>query len=231
MADLAVQQSVVCDLCSLIPLLEKVSDPGLSALGVNVPHPIDFHWSAFGLCGLLTAGDDPVDGAIQMWPKIHSAQQWLCRNEPQLCWKALEKFHSVHGAFRSAGYAQPDIRIAVTPILGQVFSDTLRTLGENQPVEVRAVSDDLPCFGSPQVGSFVEKVRHGACENPQSATDLLSLTIPFGWLGPINGPHRAIERLTPSQLHQAIDVAVLALGGDLVASPPEVHCVIGPTDP
>lgn len=61
MADVAVQQSVVRDLSSLVPLLEEMSDSGLSTLCVDVPNPVDFHWSAFGLCRLFTASDDPVN--------------------------------------------------------------------------------------------------------------------------------------------------------------------------
>src|SRR5690606_25169100 len=122
-----------------------------------VPNPVDFHRTAFGLCRLFAARDDPVDGAIQMWTKIDSTQQWFCGDEPQLGWKPLEKFHSVQGTFRSTGHAQPDIRIAVSPIVRQAFWDKLRTLGENQPVEIRAVPNDLPRLWSPLVGSFVEE--------------------------------------------------------------------------
>ena len=55
--------------------------------------------------------------------------------------------------------AEPDVWPACSPIFRQHLLDVLRSLGEEQPIEVRAVSDQVPKVGAPfRWGMIIEHV-------------------------------------------------------------------------
>lgn len=85
----------MCDPCSLVSLLKEVGNSGITTLAINVSYPIQIHGPAFGLCGLLTARDDPLDGAIQIRAKVDWSKQRFSRNESQLCRDIFQDLNTI----------------------------------------------------------------------------------------------------------------------------------------
>jgi hypothetical protein len=76
----------------------------------------------------------------------------------------------------------------------------------------------------------MKEVGHAASEDAIAMSGLIRLPIPFEWWLPIDGPHRAIERHPACPLHDGADVTAMTFCGDLVATPPKIHGVVGPAD-
>jgi hypothetical protein len=76
----AIQFTIIANLAIANVLLEKVRNASLSALSVDVPHPINVHPPLATASGLFAAGDDAMD-AEQVRPQVDAFEERLRRDE------------------------------------------------------------------------------------------------------------------------------------------------------
>ena len=83
------------DVRAVVPLFEKVGDPGIPALTVDVSNPAGAHLPTLPQTCLFTTGDDPLDGAVQIRTEVNWSKQWLCRDPAEGGRDGLERVQSV----------------------------------------------------------------------------------------------------------------------------------------
>src|SRR6185503_9469418 len=116
----------------------------------------------------------------------------------------------------------PDVRISVTPIIGQAVGNAVGAFRKHEPIEIRTVRDYLPCFVPPLIGSHVEKIGHRASKYTCAARFALGLAIPAPRIAPVLRTHRPIKWREATTPHDRVDIAKLALLAHFVAAPPEI---------
>lgn len=113
----------------------------------------------------------------------------------------------------------------------------LRTLGQQQPVEMWRFLDQFPeaCSRLVQVAPILEYIRHARAKDAQSLSGLFSFAIPQKRLSPMRVAEESTGRLRPPKVHSntprpCISVTVRASVRNLHATPPRIECVVCPFD-
>ena len=78
LAHCAIEQTIGFDAASLISLLEEMGDASNPALAVDISDPLKGHRTTFALTSLLAAGDDPMDGTVQVRREINRLKKRFC---------------------------------------------------------------------------------------------------------------------------------------------------------
>ena len=179
------------------------------------------------------AGIDPrlapdrhlLDGFIQIRRDVHGGDQRRCDDALVLDGKRPEDGQPVIGhllILHRAPY--DDIVIAVAPVVGHAFQETVDAFGEKVELEVAPPPDHFPAFRPPGIGIFQQEIGCKTGEHQLPALDLpgfvalsLDREIEIARL-----PALAARYLAAVHLILPVDIAVFAPGADLGATVPRV---------
>ena len=70
------------------------------------------------------------------------------------------------------GAADNNIVVAIAPVVGNTFHETVNSLSEKEKAEVATPLDHLPTLGPPLVGIFQKEIRGETGENDFAAFNL-----------------------------------------------------------
>jgi len=91
---------------------------------------------------------------------------------------------------------------------------------------MRYVLDDRPRFCTPWISLVMKEVRQRTREHALGVVIALAILFPFPWRIPRFSPIHFTPGLSPLLHKNAVDVAVGAFWGDLIAADPEIlRCV------
>lgn len=197
LTDFAIELTIEHELCPAVILLMKQGHIGSVALVADAANPVFIHDATLVLGSPLTAGNHPVE-LTNAATEVNRTEQRFRGHEADGGRNPRDNIQSRDLALIFNSRAQPDVRVTFIPITGQPILNELGTLGENQPVEVVARSNDLPRFVAPGIGSGMEKVRHRTREDSEPLLCFACLPVPRERLLPSRlGAIRSVERFVP----------------------------------
>jgi hypothetical protein len=149
------------------PLLEMECNAGVHALVTKRTCPVRIHGAISR--ATLPAHNDPIK--FRDPGNGYGTQKGLTGEESDFSRDIEENGHT----FVSAGLildrsSHPNVVPSVPPVRWKHGHDTLWTFGQNLPIQVIALPDDVPCSLSPLRRDLtVEKVPHAHAENATAA--------------------------------------------------------------
>src|SRR5262249_5205621 len=132
-------------------------------------------------------------------------------------------------------HAEPDVWIAVSPIVRQALNDPVRSFRQQLPVKPGRLPNQRPELLPFTIddGVFERPVCHGRTEHTMASLLATSRLVPPEGFGPVLFAECAAPRfLAPNietiAMADRVCVAVCAAGADLPATPGEIPGVVGP---
>ena len=122
------------------------------------------------------------------------------------------------------GTSHEHIIIAISPVFGSTFHETVYTIGEEIEQQVFSNLHHLPALGSPRISIFQKEIRSEACENQLTALNLPSL-VTLTLEGKIESgclSAQAARSITTVHLILTIYIAIPTSGTYLRASMPRI---------
>jgi hypothetical protein len=212
------------------PLLEVEGHAGFLALLLEAAHPVGLQGP--GMRARLSAGQDPAD-APGPGAEVHRAQERLAAEEAQPGRHRDEHGDALGGQLLVLHRRpQPDMGVAVAPVVGEAPRDAGRALGEQQPVEVGRPGHEAPQpLELPRWGLGVEDIGHAGAQHPRPLPGLARRLVPLQRPGPVALPEGAARHAlapmgsTGSRI-QRFGVAVVTAGTHAGTAPPGVEAVL-----